>query len=97
MLDIIVLYFLTKEIGRLAERKGVKIFTWKLYTVLGWIFSEIFGIIVGLMFFRVDNIISIILVGLAFAITSYFFIKSQLNKLPDRGLDDDIDNIGHKY
>jgi hypothetical protein len=50
------------------------------------------------MFFTTDNIISIALVGFAFAITSYFFIKAQLNKLPDQGgLDDDIDNIGHKY
>lgn len=97
MLDIIVLYFLAKEIGKIAQRKGVKAFTWKLYTVLGWFFSEILGIIIGLMFFSIDNIISIILVGLAFAFTSYFFIKSQLNKLPDQGLDDDINNIGHKY
>jgi hypothetical protein len=37
-------------------------------------------------------------VGLAFAITSYFFIKARLNNLPDQdGLDDDIDHIGHKY
>lgn len=97
MLEIIILYFLTKEIGKLAESKGQKTFRWKLYTVVGWLASEIFGMIVGLMFFSTDNLISIILVGLAFAVTSYFFIKAQLNKLPNRGLDDDIDNIGHRY
>jgi len=97
MLEIVVLYFLTKEIGKLAESKGQKAFRWKLRTVVGWIASEIFGMIVGLMFFTKDNLFSIILVGLAFAVTSYFFIKAQLNKLPNRGLDDDIDNIGHKY
>lgn len=97
MLEIVILYFLTKEIGKLAESKGQKTFRWKFYTVLGWIASEIFGIGVGLMFFTKDNLVSIILVGLAFAVTSYFFIKAQLTKLPNRGLDDDIDNIGHKY
>ena len=64
---------------------------------MGWIVSEIFGMIVGLMFFSKDNIISIILVGLAFAVSSYFFIKAQLTKLPGSGLDDDIDNIGNRY
>jgi hypothetical protein len=98
MLDIVILYFLTREIGKLAERKGLKAFTWKVYTVVAWILSEILGIIAALMFFTTDNIISIALIGFAFAITSYFFIKAQLNKLPDQGgLDDDIDNIGHKY
>lgn len=97
MLEIILLIFLTKAIGKLAESKGVKPSTWKIYTVFGWIISEIFGIIVGVLIFGQDNLFSIILVGLAFAFTSYFFIRSQLNKLPDHGLDDDIDNIGHKY
>lgn len=97
MLEIVLLYFLTKEIGKLAESKGQKASKWKVYTVVGWVASEIFGMIVGLMFFSKDNLISIILVGLAFAATSYFFIKAQLNKLPNRGLDDDINNIGRKY
>lgn len=97
MLEIIVLIFLTKEIGKLANSKGVKASTWKIYTIFGWIISEIFGIIIGVMIFGKDNLFSIILVGLTFAITSYFIIKAQLNKLPDQGLDDDINNIGHNY
>ena len=97
MLEIIVLIFLTKEIGKIANSKGVKASTWKIYTIFGWIISEIFGIIIGVMIFGKDNLFSIILVGLTFAITSYFIIKAQLNKLPDQGLDDDINNIGHNY
>ena len=93
MLEIIILIFLTKEIGRLAHSKGLKPGTWKIYTVAGWIISEIIGVIVGVMIFGVDNIFSVILVGLTFAITSYFIIKAQLNKLPDY-FDDDIDSIG---
>lgn len=97
MLEIIVLIFLTKDVGRLAESKGVKPLTWKIYTVVGWIISEIIGIFVGLMIFGKDNLFSIILVGLAFAVTSFFIIKAQLNKLPDQGIDDDINNIGKTY
>lgn len=95
MPEIIILYFLTKEIRKIAIRKGVKVFTWQLYTVLSFIFSEVLGIMVGLNFFSKDNLVSLFLVGILFAITSYFIIIAQLNKLPDHESDDDIDHIGH--
>ena len=94
MLEIIALIFLTKEIGRIAERKGLKPSKWKIYLVVGWLFSEIVGLLVGAMIFSSDNIISIMLIGITFAITSYFIIKGQLNKLPDQTFDDDINNFG---
>lgn len=94
MLEIIALIFLTREIGKLAHDKGLKPLTWKIYTVLSWIFAEIIGIIIGVMIFGKDNLFSIVLVGLTFAITSYFIIKAQLNKLPNQGFDDDINSIG---
>jgi len=95
MLEIIALIFLTREIGRLAEKKGLKPITWKIYTVIGWLFSETIGILVGVMMFGMNNLVSVVLVGILFAITSYFIIKAQLNKLPDRNIDDDINNLGH--
>jgi hypothetical protein len=94
MLDLIILYFLTKEIGKIATQKGLKPITWKIYTIVAWIASELVGLVAGVMIFGADNIISIILVGFTFAITSYFLIKAQLNRLPDKSLDDDINNIG---
>jgi|SRR6185312_10242048 len=94
MLELIALIFLTREIGKIAEKKGLKPLTWKIYLVIGWLFFEIIGIFVGVMIFGMNNLISVVLVGFAFAITSYFLIKSQLNKLPDRNIDDDIDNMG---
>lgn len=94
MLDLIILYFLTKEIGKIALQKGLKPITWKIYTIVAWIASEIVGLVVGIMIFGVDNLISIILIGFTFAITSYFLIKAQLNRFPDKTFDDDINNIG---
>lgn len=94
MLEIIALIFLTKEIGRLAHAKGLKPVTWKIYTVFGWIILEIIGVIAGVMIFGTGNFFSVAMVGLAFAITSYFIIKAYLNKLPDY-FDDDINNIGN--
>ena len=94
MLDLIVLYFLTRETGKLAHRKGVKPFTWKIYNIVGWLSAELVGILIGIMIFGMNNLISVQLIAFAFAITSYFIIKNQLNKLPDQGLDDDINKIG---
>jgi hypothetical protein len=96
MIEIIVLIFLTREIGKLAHDKGLKPRTWKIYTVLGWFITEVIGIVVGVMIFGKDNLFSVILVGLTFAITSYFIIKAQLNKLPDQSFDDDINNLGNR-
>lgn len=95
MLEIIALIFLTREIRKLAEKKGLKPITWKIYTVMGWLISETIGIFVGLMMFGMNNLVSVVLVGILFAITSYFIIKAQLNKFPDRNIDDDINNLGH--
>ncbi|MEO8823339.1 MAG: hypothetical protein ABI366_07160 [Ginsengibacter sp.] len=94
MLDLIILYFLTKEIGKIALQKGLKPITWKIYTIVAWIASELIGLVIGVMIFGVNNIVSIVLVGITFAITSYFIIKAQLNRLPDKTFDDDINNIG---
>jgi hypothetical protein len=95
MLELIALIFLTREIGRLAEKKGLKPGTWKIYLVIGWIFFELIGVFVGIMIFGMNNLISVVLVGFAFAIGSYFFIKAQLNKLPESNIDDDINNVGN--
>lgn len=94
MLEVIALVFLTREIGRLAARKGLPPTRWKIYTVLAWVFFEVLGFIVALMLFLPDNLFSIMMVGFMFAITSYFLIKSRLNKMPDKTLDEDIENFG---
>lgn len=94
MLEIIALIFLTKEIGKIATRKGLVPVRWKIYTIVAWLVSEIIGVIVGVLIFGPNNIVSVILIGITFAITSYFIIKAQLNKLPDQTFDDDINNFG---
>ncbi len=96
MIEIIVLIFLTREIGNLALRKGLKPGLWKFYLVAGWIVMELLGAVVGVVIFGPGNFISIMLVAIAFAITSYFYLKANLNKRPDTDLDDDISNLGKK-
>lgn len=91
MLDLIILIFLTRKIGRIAAVKGLKPLTWRLYNVAGWLLFECIGIVAGFAIFGKDNFISVNLVGFVFAITSYFLIVGQLNKLPD--IDRDADNL----
>jgi hypothetical protein len=93
MLDIIILIFLSIRIGNLAVKKGLKRRAWILYTVLSWLAGEVIGVVAGVAIFEQDNIVSIVLMGLAGAIGGYFIIKSVLDKKPDP-FDDDIKRIG---
>ena len=52
MLEIVILYFLSKKIGALAETKGLKAGPWKLRLVLFWILGEFIGVFAGLALFR---------------------------------------------
>ena len=94
MIEIIVLYFLTKEIGKIASTKGLPAGKWKFNLVMGWIAGEVLGIIIGFSLFGKENFFSCILLALGCAASSYFFIKSYLSKLPDILSDDDVNNIG---
>lgn len=47
MLEILALIWLSRDIGRLAESKGLKKSTWIVYLIGGWIITEIIGCIVG--------------------------------------------------
>lgn len=92
MLEIIALIFLTRKIGKIAEDKGLKPGTWKLYTVLAWIAGEFIGAVIGALIFGPENIVSIILLAIAGAVTGYFLVRNTLSKKPD--VFDDIDQIG---
>lgn len=83
MLEIIAIFYLAGKMGELAERKGQKKGKWKTFTVLGWIGSEIAGIVIGIAVFGSENLAPMLLVGYTFAILSYFAIRQSLQKMPD--------------
>jgi len=92
MLEIILLIFLTKNIGNLAFQKGIKPGPWKLYTVLAWIGAEFAGAFIGYLIF--EEIVPAVLVGIALAVASFFILKNVLSKKPDQLMDDEISRIG---
>lgn len=93
MLEIIAIIFLSKKNGKLAEQKGLKSGTWIFYSVLCWIAFEIVGVVVGILSFGEENIIPTYLFALGLGVSSYFFIRSILQKKPDP-IDEDINRIG---
>lgn len=94
MIEIIILIFLTRDIGKMAAARGLRPSTWKIYLVAGWIVAELTGVIIGILIFGTGNIISAGLLGLGFAVTSYYGLRSVLNKYP-HAYEDDINNIGN--
>ena len=83
MLEIIALVFLTRKIGDLAERKGLKKGWWKFYTVIAWFGPEVLGIVLSILIFQTEEILGLVFLGYAFAIASYFILKAVLSKKPD--------------
>ena len=94
MIEIIILFFLTKKIGLLAASKGLSAGRWKINLVLAWILAELLGAIIGVIIFGKDNLFSALLIAIACAASSYFIITNYLNKLPSVIDDDDLNNIG---
>jgi len=93
MIEIIALIFLCIKNGKLAAQKGLKPGTWKLYTVLAWLVTEMAGVVLGIALFGQNNLIGIMSLGLVSAFGGYLFIKYVLEKKPDT-FDEDINSIG---
>ncbi len=84
MIEIILLFFLSKKNGALAEQKGLSSTRWIIITIVAWILAEILGILVAQMFFTMDNLISILLTAILFGVAGYHAVKIHLQKIPDK-------------
>ncbi len=94
MLEILLLVSLTRKIAAIAERKGVKPGTWKLYVILAWFGGEFAGGFAGALL-SLDRIL-IYLLAICCAVASYFLLRYKLNSMPDVIADDWINHIGEK-
>lgn len=93
MLEIIALIFLCRSNGNLAQRKGLKPTSWKVYTVLAWIIGELAGVMIGISMFDKTNLLGVLGIAIFCAFGGYLLVRKTLENKPDV-LDDDIDNIG---
>ena len=94
MIEIIILYFLTRSIGVAAGKKGLPPGKWKFITIIAWLGFEMAGLILGIAFFGTENIYSLMAFGLVCAFGGYLTVKYVLDKKPDNKMNEDIDNIG---
>jgi len=86
MIEVLVLYFLCKQIGALALQKGLNAGRWKLYTILAWIFGEFTGFLLGISIFGFDQNYLLGLIGFAVvcAFGGYLWIRYILENKPDQ-------------
>lgn len=96
MLEIVLLYFLTRNNGRLAEQKGEPKSRWQLYTVLAWFGLEIVGVAVGILFLGEDMLVLAALLGLLGGFGGYLLVRHNLEQRPDAPAtqEDLIEQIG---
>jgi hypothetical protein len=94
MLEIVILFFLTKGIGKLAIQKGLPAGRWKFITVMAWIGFEMTGILIGLMFFGKDNLYGILGFAIFCAFGGYLSIRFILENKPDDKMNEEVNRIG---
>jgi hypothetical protein len=85
MIEIVVLYFLSRQIGNIAIQKGLRPGYWKAMTYLAWIIGEIAGFIIAIALFGFDehNLLGLISFAVLCAFGGYLFVRYTLEKKPD--------------
>lgn len=91
MLEIVILYFLVKNTGNLAIKKGLPPLKWKITMIVTWIIFELTGLFFGIIFFGTDNLVSLMAIGLASAFGGYLLVRYILENKPD---DSTLDEFG---
>jgi hypothetical protein len=88
MLEIIALYFIVKEVGRIADEKGYPGLPWKITVVLAWFFAEFIGMMIVQIYFP-NQLLIMMAIGLCMAYLSYLLLKQYWLSLPDLTDEDD--------
>ena len=94
MIEIILLFFLTKSIGELAVKKGLPSGRWKFIVVMAWIGFELIGMMIGMALLGSGNLVGLMMFGLVAAFGGYLTVRYILENKPDEKINDDIDRIG---
>ncbi len=107
-IEIIVLFFLSKKNGDLAQQKGLKPGTWKFYTVGAWIIAEAIGGFLGVLMFAdlgkmslkemaqisPSTMIAISGISVFAAFGGYLLVRYMLENKRNNTLKNDIKRVG---
>ena len=94
MIELILLLFLSRNIGALAIKKGLPPGRWKFIMVIAWIIYEIIGMMIWLGLFGTGNLVGLMGFGLACAFGGYLTVRYILENKPDDKIKEDINRIG---
>ena len=83
MLEIIGIYFASKNIAEIAQSKGYSAGLYRFLTFLCWFGGELLGAVLGIILFGEESLI-IYLVALGGAIGAFLLLKQYVNNLPTR-------------
>jgi hypothetical protein len=96
MLEIIIVLYLARRIGGIAESKGYHPRKWKGYVWLAWFVSEVAVLLLGTVLFGYPFPVWIYLLAIASAVTGYFLVLQKVKQLPAMDNPDDwINHIGN--
>lgn len=84
MLEIIALYFLTRQNADLAEQKGEPRRRWQIRTILGFLGMEFLGVAFGDVFLGREKLFFVLLLGLLMGFGGYLLVRYLLEQMPDQ-------------
>lgn len=88
MIDLILLFFLSRHIGRTALQKGLKRGPWIVFTIIAWMIAEFFGLAFAVNMFGTQNLIAVNLFAVFCGLGGYLLVHAFLQKTPAR-MDDE--------
>ena len=91
MLELIGVYFASKNIAEIAQSKGYSAGLYRFLTFLCWFGGEILGAVLGIILFG-EELFMIYVFALGSAIGSFLLLKQYVRNLPTRN-DDEINEI----
>ena len=83
MIEIVVLYFLVRKLGKVAEQKGLSPFKWKINGILAWVGGEFFGFVLILELTKTQDIILSLLFAIGCGYLCFLLLRQYLQSMPD--------------
>lgn len=85
MIDIILLIFLSRQIGEMATRRNLPPGRWKLKMIVYWLLCEIAGVFLFVFLYGLpkDGLLQMMLFSLTCAFGGYLWVRKQLEQMPE--------------
>ncbi len=88
MFELIALYFIFREAGRLAVEKGYSSIRWRIQDLIAWFLGEMVGMLIVMTYFP-DQLITMLIIGISMAYLAYLLLKQYWATLPYNSQDHD--------